>query len=797
MQAEPQNEELRQTRADLEAAQARAFDLYDLAPVGYCTLSEPGLIVEANLTAATLLGTAPRALIAQPITRFILHEDQGVYNLHRTRLFETRELQACDVRMLKLDGTVFWAQLTATAAQGPGGEPVCHVVLIDITRRRRTEELLRQERELYFDLVNSQPAGIYRLRVFPRAQWRKDAWIGSEDPPFILELVNDRFCELLGISRQILETNPGIISDLVATEDKAEFARKNEEANARLIPFQWEGRLLIGGKTIWAHFESLPRPVENGEILWTGFLYDISEARRADEALRESEARYRSLVEGTPGIVYSYSNQRGGLYYSSRVADLLGYLPEQLYAQPMLWRHSIHPDDLGRVEQRILRAASGNAFSIEYRIRDAQGHWHWFDDRSTECKREGAEVIIEGYALDITARKMAEEENAKLEALLQQAQKMESVGRLAGGVAHDFNNMLGVILGYAELALGQVDPAQPLHADIEEIHKAACRSADLTRQLLAFARKQAVAPKVLDLNDTVAAILKMLHRLVGEDIDLAWQPGADLWPVNVDPSQIDQILANLCVNGRESISGVGTLTITTKNCTIDESYCATHAECVPGEYVLLAVGDDGCGMAVETVARIFEPFFTTKAVGRGTGLGLSTVYGIVKQNNGIIDVLTQPNQGTTFRIYLPRHLGKPGQARTEGVPGPVPRGHETILLVEDEPAILVLTKRMLEKHGYTVLTASSPGEALRLAREHVGEIHLLMTDVIMPEMNGRVLARNLLSLYPHVKRLYMSGYTADVIAHRGVLDEGVHFIQKPFSAEELATVVRDALEALN
>lgn len=395
---------------------------------------------------------------------------------------------------------------------------------------------------------------------------------------------------------------------------------------------------------------------------------------------------------------------------------------------------------------------------------------------------------------DITGRKQAEEEKAKLEAQLQQAQKMESVGRLAGGVAHDFNNMLGVIIGHAELAMMRANLSPPLLTDLEAIHKAAERSANLTRQLLAFARKQTIASKVLDLNEAVAGMLNMLKRLIGEDIHLNWQPGADLWPVEIDPSQIDQILANLCVNARDAISDVGKLTIETGNSTVDNDYCVQHAGFVPGEYVRLAVSDEGCGMDRETLSHLFEPFFTTKEVGKGTGLGLATVYGIVKQNNGFINVYSEPDQGSTFKIYLPRHVAKAGPARTEGASRPVLRGQETILLVEDEPAILELTTELLEMQGYTVLAASTPGEAIRLAREHSGETHLLVTDVIMPGMNGRDLAKNLLSLYPHLKRLFISGYTADVIAHHGVLDEGVHFIQKPFSMQALATKVREVLD---
>jgi CheY-like chemotaxis protein len=376
-----------------------------------------------------------------------------------------------------------------------------------------------------------------------------------------------------------------------------------------------------------------------------------------------------------------------------------------------------------------------------------------------------------------------------------QAQKMEAVGRLAGGVAHDFNNMLGVIIGHTELAMERLDPSHELFADLQEILKAAECSTDLTRQLLAFARKQTISPRVLDLNETIEGMLKILCRLIGEDIDLSWLPGAGVWPVKMDPSQIDQILANLCVNARDAITGVGKVTIETHTITFDEVYCADHPGFVPGEYVLLAVSDDGCGIDKETLDKLFEPFFTTKSIGKGTGLGLSTVYGIVNQNNGFINVYSEPGLGTTFKIYLPRHTAKADQMPKERQDAPTARGHETILLVEDESVMLKMGRLILERLGYQVLAASTPGEAVRVAKEHAGEIHLLITDVVMPEMNGRDLAKTLIALYPGLKHLFMSGYTGNIIVHHGVLDEGKNFIQKPFSIQALAAKVREVLNS--
>ena len=370
---------------------------------------------------------------------------------------------------------------------------------------------------------------------------------------------------------------------------------------------------------------------------------------------------------------------------------------------------------------------------------------------------------------------------------------MESVARLAGGIAHDFNNMLTVIQGHTDLALMNMQPDNLCFHRFRAIRDVVERSADLTRQLLAFARKQTIAPRILDLNKTVESMLAMIRRLIGEDINLTWIPGEHLWSVKADPSQIDQILANLCVNARDAIAGVGTIIVETQNSTFNEEYCATHAGFVPGDYVRISVSDNGCGMDQHTVSQIFEPFFTTKGIGKGTGLGLATVYGAIKQNNGFVNVYSEPGQGTVFTVYIPRHTGETVQKREKGT-GSLRRGLETILVVEDEPAILEMATIMLQGLGYTVLAATTPNEAIRQSKEHAGKIDLLLTDVIMPEMNGRDLAGRLHVNQPWVKCLFMSGYTADIIAHQGVLDEGIHFIQKPFSHAALATKVREALD---
>ncbi|GAW66368.1 histidine kinase [Geoanaerobacter pelophilus] len=394
---------------------------------------------------------------------------------------------------------------------------------------------------------------------------------------------------------------------------------------------------------------------------------------------------------------------------------------------------------------------------------------------------------------DLTEKARMEAEKARLAEQLLQSQKMEAVGQLAGGVAHDFNNMLGVIIGNAELAMMGVEPTGKLHERLQGIQDAANRSADITRQLLAFSRQQHAEPKVLDLNEVIGNMLKMLHRLIGEDIDLAWSPGRDIWKVKLDPTQLDQIMANLCVNARDAIAGVGKLEIRTRNVNLSPEEGKRPVEMPPGEWVMLEVSDSGCGMRREVLERIFEPFYTTKEVGRGTGLGLATVFGIVKQNYGYIEVQSEPGVGTSFRIYFPAAQEEAQEVKRRQVAAI--RGNETILLVEDEPSINALATTMLSELGYRVLAAGSPEEAVKVANGGKMKIDLLLTDIIMPGMNGRDLSELLHQSHPDMKCLFMSGYTSDIISQRGNIGQEVCFVQKPFTTQALAAKVREALQA--
>lgn len=597
---------------------------------------------------------------------------------------------------------------------------------------------------------------------------------------------SDHWEDLLGLTDY--DVFPEELADVYYRLEKQVFAGQS-------VAHEIQETLTKVGQKGWVDNRKYPIKDDTGQIIGLfGIARDIAERKRMEDALREREEMMRSSQSVAHICSYSTNLNTNEIEKSSWVCSPEFYKIfgiDESYPHTIAgWANCIHPDYREEVfdyHESVVKERK--PFTLNYKIiRFNDGAERWVHGTGKlEFDDQGNPFRMHGAIQDITERKKMEEQ-------LRHSQKIEAVGQLAGSIAHDFNNMLGVILGHTEMALEKIDPSESLFTGLRAVQQAAERSAALTRQLLAFARKQTIAPKVIDLNETVTGMLKMLHRLIGENIDLLWKPGGNHHPVKVDPSQIDQILANLCVNARDAIAGVGKITIETNVITFDEAYCAEHVGFRPGEYILLAVSDDGCGMDRETLDHIFEPFFTTKEQGKGTGLGLASVYGAVKQNNGFINVYSEPSQGTTVRIYLPRYTAKSAKVSEEAPDYPAEPGNETILLVEDELEILKMTTMMLGRLGYTVVAASTPGEAIRLAHENSDRIDLLMTDVVMPEMNGRDLAGNLLNRYPGLKCLFMSGYTANVIAHHGVLDEGVHFIQKPFSKKELGVKLREALE---
>jgi two-component system, cell cycle sensor histidine kinase and response regulator CckA len=636
-----------------------------------------------------------------------------------------------------------------------------------LQEKKQAAEALQDSEKRYRRLFESAKDGILIL----------DALTGKvvDVNPFLLRLLGYSYDALYG--QYIWEL--GVFKDIAASKGAFKALQDNEYIRYEDLPLE-----TLDGHPISVEFVSNVYLVDHSKVIQCN-IRDITERKHAEA----KNKRLMAAIEQAGEAVVVTDTQGNIQFVNPAFERTTGYSREDVIGQNPRILKSGKQDEL--FYRNLWDTISGGKTWTGRIVNKRKDGTLNTEETTISPVRDVSDGIVNYVAVqrDIT-------EDIRLAAQFQQAQKMEAVGLLAGGVAHDYNNMLTVIIGYTELGLNKVDPTQPMHSYLTEILKAAQRSTDITRQLLAFARKQTFTPVVLDLNQNVESMLKMLRRLIGEDIDLAWLPERDLWPVKMDSVQIDQILANLCVNARDAIAGVGKITIETGKAIFDNFYCAGHAGFSAGEYVLLAISDNGCGMEKEILDHIFEPFFTSKGVGQGTGLGLSTVYGIVKQNNGFINVYSEPGHGTTVKIYLSRHMDQTA-ATPQEEEAEFPRSlGEAVLLVEDEPAILKMGKMMLEKLGYRVLAAGTPGEAIGLAEKHSNEIQLLITDVVMPGMNGRDLAEQLQSLYPNMRKLFMSGFTADVIAHRGVLDNDVNFIQKPFSIKDLAVKVREALNIL-
>jgi PAS domain S-box-containing protein len=520
-----------------------------------------------------------------------------------------------------------------------------------------------------------------------------------------------------------------------------------------------------------------------------GVALDITERKNAEEALRTSERRLRTLFETVNLIVLALDANGRVEYVNPFFLELTGYTREEAFGSDWF--------------ERFLPEAQREAMTgVFHELVEGDRHPHYENVIVTKAGEERLiswhnTVLHDAQNRPIGTLSVGEDitQRASLETQLRQAQKMEAIGRLAGGIAHDFNNLLTAILGNADLVLDQTDPTDPKHADLGEIKAAGQRAAALTRQLLAFSRQQVLEPRVLDLNDVIANLDKMLRRIIGEDVKLRTRPGANLGSVRADPGQLEQVILNLAINSRDAMPKGGTLTIETANAELDEAYAEGHVPVQPGRYVMLAVSDTGTGMDAATRARIFEPFFTTKPKGKGTGLGLATVYGIVKQSGGYVWVYTEPSHGAAFKIYLPR-VDEPAEPVAAAAPTVESlHGTETVLVAEDEEVVRTLTRKMLEARGYRVLAAASGAEALQIAREHRDPISLLITDVVMPEMSGRELAERLAQIRPEMNVIYVSGYTGETIVEHGVLAPGVNFLQKPFTPDTLARKVRQILDA--
>ncbi len=804
----------RAAREALEESEARFRSIYDSMATGVACVSLDFHIEAANQAYCKMLGHTEKELIGKHLKE-ITDREVVEDNLNKQQMLAKGQIDhyRMEKTFIHKDGRKVYGLLDANLIRDASGTPAYFLgCVVDITERKRMEEALQSNYALLRIAGETAQFGGWSVDLENNICTWSDAVADIHDVPHgYAPPVQE------GISFYAPEWREKITQVFTACVEKG-------------IPYDEEMEIVTQkGRRVWVR--TIGKAIEDGKgsiIKVQGSFQDITARRQDEVALIGQKDLLEAIFRNAPLVMMVVNAER-------RIQQVNGFATQfaNRSAEEMLGLrggealHCLHVlDDPGGCgfgdfcQQCVIRnTVLGTLETGETHLQIEAPYYFKGPDNETRKLHfltSTALIMVKGERMvlvtlqDITERKQAEAETEKLQSQLLQAQKMESVGRLAGGVAHDFNNMLGVILGHTEMALEHVDPGQPLFDDLQAVRKAAERSANLTRQLLTFARKQTVAPKVIDLNETVEGMLKMLRRLIGEDIELTWLPGKNVAPVKVDPSQIDQILANLCVNARDAVdlpapsgtpsrqaSNVGKITIETDVISFDEDYCNVHAGFLPGEYALLAVSDNGCGMDKATVSHLFEPFFTTKEQGKGTGLGLASVYGAVRQNDGFINVYSEPGEGTTFRIYLPRHqAGMPPQA-DKATAKPEAGGSGTILLVEDEPAILRMATRMLESLGYVVIAAETPGEAIRLAHEHSGPIDLLMTDVVMPEMNGRELAKNLLFIYPGIERLFMSGYTANVIVHHGVLDEGVHFIHKPFSLSDLRVKLCEVLDDKN
>lgn len=761
--------ERRRVEAALRLNEERWRGIVAASPLPLVTLDPEGRVLTWNAAAEQAFGwTEAEALgrLLPIVPEERLHEFAAL----RRRVLAGESFSGVELTRRCKDGTPIEIALSTAPLRDEQGHVVAILsVMADITLRKRSEEELRRKHAMLVRTEAIAGVGSWAWEVeADRVTWSEELFRifglepAEEAPP--LAQHQDRY-------------HP---------EDRQRLLQAIQACVQEGRPYELEARILRpDGQERTCVVRGIAEVFREGRaVRLAGSVHDITERKQAEDELRSSEEKFRRLFSEHSAVKLLIDPSSGRILDANLAAA-------RFYGWPIEKMRQMNIADINTLSVEQIRA------EMDHARREGQSHFEFRHRRSdgslADVEVFSSRVLIDGREClhsiihDVTQAR-------RLEAQLLQAQKLESVGRLAGGVAHDFNNMLGIILGYSEMALNMVPVADPLHADLREIREAARRSADIARQLLTFASRQTIEPRILDLGETVEGMLKMLRRLLGENIELHCSSPEDLWPVLMDPTQVDQILANLCVNARDAIQGIGRIAIELRNVSFDETFCAMHLGFEPGDYVVLMVSDDGSGMDRKTLEHVFDPFFTTKPLGEGTGLGLATVYGIVKQNRGFIDVYSEPGQGSTFKIYLPRHQAASG-ATVRALPaGPARGGRETILLVEDEKSLLRMTSMMLETLGYRVLSASSPGEALKLAQACASEIHLLITDVVMPEMNGRELARELLSLRPLLKTLFTSGYTANVIAHHGVLDEGVCFLQKPFSAGELGDRVREALQ---
>jgi PAS domain S-box-containing protein len=805
-----------------------------------CTLDLQGNFNYVSPSFKEVLGYSPEELTGCNAFSLIHPDDrETVMEIYQQALIK-REGRTLEFRYQHKNGNWRIFESVGNWIFDGNGTPQKGVIVSrDITKRKQAEEALRRAEEKYRDIVENAVEGIFQT---------------TPEGHFIS--ANPTLARIHGFDspEELISSTIAMGYEFFVDPDRrAEFARLLRTQGTIQ---NFEAQLYCKDRSaIWVSMNTRARRNSKGKLLYyEGTVQDITERKRAEDSLRQSEENARQLAQENAvmaeiGRIISSTLNIDEIYesFSKEVKKIISFdrivintidtekgIVKNVYitgegvqdrnvkdiyplegsgnAEMVRTKSTllIQTEDFKEYQDRFPMLLS--TFQAGFRsimnvplfskgtiiggllLRSCKPY-AYTDKDVRLAERIGSQIAgAIANAQLYTERIQAEKERAALEEQLRQSQKMEAIGRLAGGVAHDFNNLLTVIKGYSQLTLSEIKDGNPLRGDIEEIKNAADRAADLTRQLLAFSRRQIMEMKTLDLNTILQNLEKMLRRLIGEDIELTFLLGDDLGRVKVDPGQIEQVFMNLVVNARDAMLRGGKLTIETANAVLDEEYARKHVAVKPGQYVMLSVTDTGIGMTPEVRERVFEPFFTTKEKGKGTGLGLSTVYGIVKQSGGNIWVYSEPGRGTTFKIYLPQ-VDEALEELTEKIETKeVPRGSETVLIVEDDKEVRGLAARILENQGYKVLEASQGSEALPLCKEHQKPIHLMLTDVVMPGLDGRELAERAKSFHPGMKVLYMSGYTENTIIHHGVLEKGLNYIQKPFTVDGLARKVREVLD---